>query len=402
MLIENGGNKIIRHFHISRNIREKYELDDSLFKISGETIHLDFKSVRELTAKLNEESSESLYASDLNALGLIHECIHYIILVYKKQENPKAFAESIKYINKNIDSTEFEDTLKEFSKEFPSNSVFNGVESVEEYLTGKTENISNKELILEEVLLLWLENQNPAFKPFSILFNDKELSENSNYHILIKELGEFFQAQPTFGPENQDLITMLRMPAILHPNSLQEQLEYIRDKWGYLLGELLQQILKALDFISEEKKQRGFGPGEITVPDYLGYGEEEYERFSPDQEWMPKVVMIAKNAYVWMDQLSKQYEQDIDTLDKVPDEELDRLSSYGFTGLWLIGLWERSKASKKIKQMCGNPEAEASAYSLMNYDVATDMGGWDALHNLQRRCWQIGIRLGIDMVPNHT
>ena len=60
------------------------------------------------------------------------------------------------------------------------------------------------------------------------------------------------------------------------------------------------------------------------------------------------------------------------------------------------------KHLKEIKQMCGNPEAEASAYSLMSYEVANDIGGWDALHNLQQRCWQRGIRLASDMVPNHT
>ena len=39
-------------------------------------------------------------------------------------------------------------------------------------------------------------------------------------------------------------------------------------------------------------------------------------------------------------------------------------------GMWLIGLWERSHASRKIKQFCGNPEAVASAYSLFDYRIA--------------------------------
>lgn len=401
MNVKNDGNKIpVRHSHIARKIRKKYNLTESIFKLSGETFLLDFKTTRELTAKLNEESSEPLYASDLNAIGLIHECIHYIIGIYKEQENPKVIGESIKYISKNLDLEQVQDTILKYSEEFPPNSVFSGKETVEDYVESKTASISNREIIIEELILLWLENQNPAFNPFSLLFNDKNLTNNSRYEIIIEKLKQYFITQPTFGPDDQNLISMLRMPALIAPNSLQKQLEYIRDKWGYLLGDLLDQILKALDFISEEKKQRGFGPGEIAVPNY--FGEEEYERFSPDQEWMPKVVMIAKNAYVWMDQLSKKYQRDVDTLDKIPDEEIDQFANYGFTALWLIGLWERSKASRKIKQMCGNPEAEASAYSLMSYEVAKDMGGWDAVHNLQKRCWQRGIRLASDMVPNHT
>ena len=49
----------------------------------------------------------------------------------------------------------------------------------------------------------------------------------------------------------------------------------------------------------------------------------------------------------------------------------------------------------------GNPEAVASAYSLMDYQIAGDLGGWEALQNLRWRAWQRGIRLSADMVPNH-
>jgi glycosidase len=80
---------------------------------------------------------------------------------------------------------------------------------------------------------------------------------------------------------------------------------------------------------------------------------------------------------------------------------LDSLSRWGFTGLWLIGLWERSPASKRIKQMRGNPEAVASAYSLFEYEIASDLGGEEAYQTLRERAWQRGIRLASDMVPNH-
>ena len=80
----------------------------------------------------------------------------------------------------------------------------------------------------------------------------------------------------------------------------------------------------------------------------------EYEAFSADQAWMPTVVLIAKNTYVWLEQLSKQYGRHIHRLDQIPDEELRTLADRGITGLWLIGLWERSVASKTIKRLRGN------------------------------------------------
>ena len=112
--------------------------------------------------------------------------------------------------------------------------------------------------------------------------------------------------------------------------------------------------------------------------------------------------MMAKNALVWLDQLSRRYGRSISTLDQVPDEELDRLSRAGFTALWLIGVWDRSPASREIKRRMGNPEAEASAYSLADYAIAAELGGDAALESLKARAWARGIRLASDMVPNHT
>ena len=71
------------------------------------------------------------------------------------------------------------------------------------------------------------------------------------------------------------------------------------------------------------------------------------------------------------------------------------------TGLWLIGLWERSRASEKIKRWRGNADAVASAYSLDDYRIADDLGGEAAYATLRDRAWARGIRLASDMVPNH-
>ena len=200
---------------------------------------------------------------------------------------------------------------------------------------------------------------------------------------------------------------MLRSPARAFPDSLSGQLQYIREKWGLLLGKYLERLLSGLDLIKEDEKKYFSGPGPATVFDAAaaaaaeGIPADESERFSQDREWMPRLVLMAKTAYVWLDQLSKKYGRPLTTLDQVPDEELDRLAGWGFTGLWLIGIWERSPASRRIKQKCGNPEALASAYSLYRYEIAADLGGETALQNLKSRAWSRGIRLASDMVPNH-
>ncbi|MCK4893802.1 MAG: alpha-amylase, partial [Calditrichia bacterium] len=264
---------------------------------------------------------------------------------------------------------------------------------------------SNRKTALEELINLYLANTNPAFMQFNELFDDSNLSRKTDYRKIIDIITEYFENQPFFGPDNQSLIDMLRTPAIKIPHSLNGQLEYIQTHWGHLISQLLMRIIGGLDLIKEEEKPFFGGPGPTNIQDFAKKGISDYdepERFSDDVFWMPNVVMMAKSTYVWLDQLSKKYKQNIYRLDHIPDEELDLLHKRGFTALWLIGIWERSPASQKIKQIMGNPEAVSSAYSLFDYMIAEDLGGEHAYQNLKDRAWQRGVRLASDMVPNHT
>ena len=119
-------------------------------------------------------------------------------------------------------------------------------------------------------------------------------------------------------------------------------------------------------------------------------------------EWQRDLVLIAKNTPVWLAQLSKEYQREIKTLDQIPDEELDNLRSYGITGLWLVGVWQRSQASKRIKHLYGYDQLIASAYSILDYKIAKDLGGEPALNKFKIRALRKSIYLACDMVPNHT
>jgi len=392
-------------FHISREARDFYQFEQSLFSLSGNVIFANFHATRVFADKMNSKRDlvnypeRAVKAGQINAMGLIDEILHYVVGLYRDQRNPEAMARALNWLYERLGREAVDTTLHRFADEFPPSAVYRGEIALGDYLEDETDGILNRQIILEEMLMLWLANVNPAFAPFLELFDDATLEKETVYREIIAGLHEFFDAQPTYGPENQNLV-MLRSPAVAVPHSLAGQLEYIRERWGHLLGRYLYRLLSSLDLISEEEKMLFLGPGPSLVYDFAGL-EIELERFSTDRDWMPQLVLIAKNTHVWLDQLSKKYQYPMTRLDQIPDEELDTLARRGFTSLWLIGVWERSPASQEIKQLCGNPEAVASAYSLFDYQIATDLGGEAALHNLRERAWQRGIRLASDMVPNH-
>ena len=394
--------KAVMEFHIQREIREEHRLEAPLFSLTGNVVLADLRQARSLTTRLNTKlpSDKQVKSGQLNAMGLIDEILHYMVALYREQVQSDVFEQAVSHLEEKLGTGRVGDFFQSFGSRFPPRSVYTGESSVEAYLKSSEGDESCKALSLEESMLLALANLNPAYKPFLFMFDDKDLSKETVYPAAIKELQSFFAELPPFGPDGLSLWELLRSPA-LASDSLAGQLEFMRKRWGLLLGKYMSRLLMGLDVIKEEEKPSFFGPGPSEVYTY-GYLENEYERFSPDQEWMPKTVLIAKSTLVWLFQLSQKYGREITRLDQIPDEELDELARRGFTGLWLIGLWERSNASKTIKQWTGNPEAAASAYSLYDYDIAGELGGWGALANLRERAFRRGIRIGSDMVPNHT
>ena len=404
-------------FHISKKVRDLCKFDSTLYSSSGNAIFANFKAVQDFQIKLNAlfrergENEKQVSAGNLNAMGLIDEIFHYVCMLFRRDKAPKCFTNLLSDLDTYFGKQEIDRLLLQFMEIFPPVAVYQKKLTNEDYLfqsayeKSTNQQRSNREQVLEEMVMLHLANENPAFHPFQILFDDTVLSTNPNYAKVWNQIKAFFMTQPVFGPKNNNLIAMFKEPVIASPTSLKGQLDYIRTYWADLLGEWLKRLLEGIDTISEEEKAAWIptNGGEVSMDAY-SYENlmKEYERFSPDREWMPKVVLMAKTVLVWLYQLSKKYKREITRLDQIPDEELDNLRDEGFTGLWLIGLWERSYASRRIKQINGNPEAAASAYSLYDYEIAGNLGGWDALANLRSRCWARGIRLASDMVPNHT
>jgi glycosidase len=394
----------IFEFHLSRRVRQTYQFDETLFSSDGRLIFSDFSAARRFVERIYAVSGRLVPASDIYAMGLIDEILHLLIRQYEKQ-NPGVMTRALEYLRAGL-GRRLEDTLLQFTDEFPPMLVYRGQLSIQEYLSGSSSGIAHRQVSMEEMLLVNIANQNPAIEPYKEFFDDSVL-QGTAYLDSIRLLESFLKRQSVFGiresGKGETLFEMLIGPSKASPYSLEGQLQYLLDKWGEILGkDIIQRIVRAMDFVREEViRHTGHGGFSESAPLLDFHGEPDYERYSLDRDWMPRLILLAKNSYVWLDQLSKKYQRWIKTLDQIPDEELDLLAARGFTGLWLIGLWERSRASQRMKQRMGQEDAVASAYSLNSYEIATDLGGWESLGNLRKRAWQRGIRLSADMVPNH-
>ena len=381
-----------RDLRIAEITRKEIDFMEPLFQTGNGTASF-YREASSISFKYNEMKKkeggdfEYLSAGKLNASAILHSAYQTILTYLISGTNEDFFRRRLATVESN-DS--LRNALDFYSAAFPT-----------ELPDERTREEDMRGFFIHQVILqnrAMVAAAKPFFTPEGLVFPDSSKALSSILSSYVKDdlrNGE---------PNTDDIFTFLCMPARLYPDSLLDQIQYIIREWAAMLPEYFVNLLKSsMDYINEEQKDHGFGgaPGPIPVVDFSSE-INEYEAFSSDSNWMPCVVMIAKSTLVWLDQLSKQYKRPITSLDQIPDEELDLMQHRGITALWLIGLWQRSEASKTIKHLCGNPDAVASAYSLKDYDISPDIGGWEALENLRVRCRRRGIRLASDMVPNHT
>jgi glycosidase len=411
-------------FHVSRGARDQYNFAQDLFSYIGKAQISNFQAARQFAEQMNarrdiaNDPAQIVQPSAINAVALIQGIQQYLFRAYCARR-PGLLSGALQRVTAQLGDAA-DKTINTFIEVFPPQPVYQGAQRPYDFIEAMLDGRPARELTVEELLMLWLSNANPAFRPFFEIFGDTTLRQKTAYPQLTSELNAYFAqvaaTDPGDGqfPANENILDLLLAPVRAAPDSLEAQLKMLLDTWGEVLDEsFIMRMLTVIDTLREDYRFLFTGGPVGTVPgasmaiptfgDLAGSGHDpEFEAFTADREWMPNLVLMAKNAYVWLDQLSKKYGEPLLRLDQIPDAELDQIGAWGFTGLWLIGLWERSEASKRIKHISGNPDAVASAYSLWDYQIAQRLGGEEALNNLRARAWKRGIRLASDMVPNHV
>ena len=402
-----------RRFHVALEARRRYGLVDDLVTIRGDLLLADPDACARVAAAvehLRQPHEPPLSGADLFAGALLEEVYHLLIAHHRRTVDPEVFTVAAERAREAL-SDDAVQTLRAFVARYPTREVADGSRTPQAHLDETIDGVPGSEVVLEEMLTCWLANANPALAGARPLVDDRPLRESTAYDAVMASLRDTMVERPGPGGAGGSLFDELLAPMRASPSDLRGQLRFVSERWAGLLGDafgaMVGSLLGAIDALEEVHRDRGGGgapggpPPGHALGMITGVGSDE-ERFSPDAGWMPRVVMMAKNTYVWLDQLARHFEREVTRLDQIPDEALADLSRRGVNALWLIGLWERSAASRTIKRVRGQADAVASAYALHDYVIAGDLGGEEAYEHLREAAARHGLRLASDMVPNHV
>ncbi len=131
--------------------------------------------------------------------------------------------------------------------------------------------------------------------------------------------------------------------------------------------------------------------------------------------WPRHPVIYQINTWVWLASIGDKIGRSIH-LSSVPAAEWDAIATFGFEAVWLMGIWERSPASRAISNRNQllledfrralpdfDPEDNVgSAYSVRSYTVDARLGGPAGLATARQELARRGMRLILDFVPNHV
>ena len=129
---------------------------------------------------------------------------------------------------------------------------------------------------------------------------------------------------------------------------------------------------------------------------------------------MTHPLLYEINTRCWLQRLSAEAGRTI-TLGTVPETELDRWSDWGFTHVWLMGVWTTGPRARALAQTEPHqrrvydqilpgwrPEdVDGSPYAIADYRLATGVGTDAELAEFRRKLRTRSIRLILDFVPNH-
>ncbi len=119
-------------------------------------------------------------------MGLMEEIFHHVVEIYRQTVNPQIHQQLEAYLLSTMGSVALESSLAAFLEEFPPTQIAQKHQTIAEYLAGVSEGLTNRQIAIQEMLMLWLANKNPALEIYRDFMADDGLMSESAYPSIIK------------------------------------------------------------------------------------------------------------------------------------------------------------------------------------------------------------------------
>ena len=113
-------------FHVSREARDRYEFDQTLFAFSGNVVFANLGASREFAFRMNKlrnaekDPTQTINPGALYAMGLIDEMSHALVDYYRQRLDPKVMADALGWFDGRIGKEELDKTILAFVEQFPT------------------------------------------------------------------------------------------------------------------------------------------------------------------------------------------------------------------------------------------------------------------------------------------
>src|SRR5690349_9220677 len=105
-------------FHVSRRARDRYQLDDSMFTLTGNVVFANFRAARVFAQKMNEQRDlvnypeRAVKPGQINAMGLVDEVLHYLVGVYRQEQSADVMARALVHLEDRVGREAVDKTLR--------------------------------------------------------------------------------------------------------------------------------------------------------------------------------------------------------------------------------------------------------------------------------------------------
>jgi hypothetical protein len=224
-------------FHISKHAREKYHVNSRIFPYDFAGRMIESREFQGLAYHLSTEGfllaqrEKPVKAGELNAISLIDEIFRLVSTEYRKQISSQVLAAFYSHLEKDLGKQALQGLIHDYCLAYPPMDGLQNIMELDHFLDKSVRGVTNREIVLENLVLLYISTQNPALQPFTELICEPSLVNAETFKRFSRISETFFARQPSFSPGQHTLINMLKSPAQFAPYSIPRQLEYIKEQW---------------------------------------------------------------------------------------------------------------------------------------------------------------------------